>query len=216
MSRLGGQAGKTNCVFILWWWQTAADATLCAVCVCVVVDQKSAAYLFGQSAFVPGHQCDAALCSYAFIWKIGQFPRDSPSPSTSPCVSLSCCLSSHVPSRPSIYHSLLRAYTLPFFIFSNHSFSFSSPLDHFLTYLLPAFPLFLTLCVSSTHSHANTSLFIYTHSLATCLLTHFFHTHTHTHTHTLSHCSLTEILPSVSSSYKSIVLSYIIRSALRQ
>lgn len=91
-----------------------------------------------------------------------------------------------------------------------HSSSHRLSVIFSLTYFLLS--LSSLLCVSATRLHANTSLFIYTHSLTTCLLTHFFHTHTHT----LSHCSLTVILPSVSSSYKSIVLSYIIRSALRQ
>ncbi len=149
-----GQPGKANCVFIQSWWSASADAThalVCVfVCVCVVLNQgfQSAVYLFGLSVFIPERECDAALCSYAFIWKIGQFPWESLSLS----LSLSLCLI----LQPHLFLSVnLFLFSHPhpsFSIFSNRSFFFSpfSPLSH----LLPASFLSLTHGHSLTHTQA--------------------------------------------------------------
>lgn len=172
------QTRGVKCIWILWWWQTSVDVTRDAfslyVCVCVCFSETEypicgGTYL-GLRVFVPEHKCDAALCSYAFIWKIGRFPWESPSLSTHTlclfhyilsCLSI-CSFHTHIP------HSLVSPTIL--------STSRLSVLSHFL----PALSLSASFCFS-THT------FSLTPSL-TELVTQLTHTHTPTHTLVCSLC----------------------------
>lgn len=160
-------------------------------CVCVVLNQniQSAVYLFGLIVFVPEHKCDAALCSYAFIWKIGQFPWESPSLHL--CVSVFLSLQLHL--FLSVHFFMISHQQLSFSIFSNHSFFFS-PFDTLLTYFLLSLSLSvsLSLLLSESVTHTHKCSLVHLH-----LLTHYLSTRTHTFTlagsHNLhhSHCCRT-------------------------
>lgn len=92
-------------------------------------------------SFVPEHRCDVALCSSAFIWKIGQFPRGSISSlylthsvSLLHLAHLSICSGFHTYSicflllQPFIF-SLSIFFSLPFVL--AHTFSLScTPAGH--------------------------------------------------------------------------------------
>lgn len=164
------------------------------ICVNVYVCLQSAnqnikceVYLFGLSLFfVPERKCNAVLRSYAFIWKIGQFPRESLSPCF--CLSLfhalppdmSLFLSPHIfsyLSNCSCFHT-----HIPHFLFSPSIQSFS--------HLLPAFSLSLFIhascCFSALtpcllHSYSVNRSLSHVQTLArTCAPTHSLHSHSHT------------------------------------
>lgn len=167
------------------------------LCVCVNQNIQSAAYLFGLSVFVPGHKCDAALRLHAFIWKMGQSPRESPSLS----ISLTLCHFSHIFSCLFLFSHLHPSFSIflqPLILFSHLSILSS----------LTSCSICPLLCESVTLTH--TRLFICTHS---------FNTDTHTHLFARSiFISLSHTLLPYSGSFplcsKSILLSYIIRSVL--
>ena len=165
------------------------------------------------------------FCSRASMWRSSVFVcihlKNRPVPTRlSISLHLPVCVSLLLPLQPrpipsvhlsfasSRLHSPLLYFLQPFILLLIASRSFS----HLLTSCFPSLPY--SLCHPLTLTQTLACSFTPTHSLLAYSHTSF--THTHTHTLSLSHCSLTEILPSVSSSYKSIVLSYIIRSALRQ
>lgn len=174
------------------------------MCMCVykVANQniKCEVYLFGLSLFfVPERKCDAVLRSYAFIWKIGQFPRES----LSPCFCLSLfhalppdiCLSFSLPISFLICPIVLVFTPTSLIFYFLHPFSLLLTFQSF-SHLLPAFSLSLfihasccfsalTPCLllsySVNQSRANTCSYMRTHTLTAFPLTH---------THTLNTCLL--------------------------
>lgn len=170
-------------------------------CVCVFTElpirtSKCEVYLFGLSLFfVPERKCDAVLRSYAFIWKIGQFPRES----LSRCFRLSLfhvlppdiCLSFSLPI------SFLICPIVHVFTPTSLVFYFLHPFSLLLTFqsfshLLPAFALSpfihasccfsaLTPCLLLSYS-VNRSLSHVQTLARTCAPTHSLHSHSHTHT----------------------------------
>lgn len=167
------------------------------MCVYRVANQniKCEVYLFGLSLFfVPERKCNAVLRSYAFIWKIGQFPRESLSPCF--CLSLFHALPADICLSFSLPISFLICPIVLVFTPTSLIFYFLRPFSLFLTFqsfshLLPAFSLSLShytclllflcsdtlsvtllLSESVTQSRANTCSYMRTHTLTAFPLTY--------------------------------------------
>lgn len=173
-------------------------------CMCVyrVANQntKCEVYPFGLSLFfVPERKCNAVLRSYAFIWKIGQFLRESLSPCF--CPSLFHALPADICLSFSLPISFLICPIVLVFTPTSLIFYFLRPFSLFLTFqsfshLLPAFSLSLYMppAVSLLWHLVCYTLTQWIGHSVTCkhLLVHA-HPHTHcipTHTHLTLVCSL--------------------------
>lgn len=169
-------------------------------CMCVyrVANQniKCEVYPFGLSLFfVPERKCNAVLRSYAFIWKIGQFPRESLSPCF--CLSLFHALPADICLSFSLPISFLICPIVLVFTPTSLIFYFLRPFSLFLTFqsfshLLPAFSLSLSLTIHASccfsaltpcllHSYSVNRSLSHVQTLArTCAPTHSLHSHSHT------------------------------------